>query len=1337
MKSHDEKMQPEDIRRIRMKLGLTQEQAGERIGGGRRAFSKYESGAVQPSAAVENLLRIYEQHPELVNGEGGHSHQRLPAMAQSPFEISAGDVKTLTSAQFADLLRRLLHAEALANDLPEDGIHVASNITAPDGGEDGRIEWEGGPERTSFLPSRLCQFQMKAGPIGPARAGRDVTRRGELKPMIRSAIEADANYIMLSTQPYVEKEIEARERKIREAIRGSGVAIDDDQVAFKSGEQIAAWANSHPSVALWLSESVRRRSVGRFTTYEGWGRRPENHAVNFSEDSRLPELRERIRSCVAEPGSALQVVGLSGVGKSRLVYEALGGKAEEALVMYAVDPESPPGAIQEAVNQLSDSQRRAVVVVDECDVKSHRQLEGMASRAGSQISLVTIDDEMPRNVRDDATFVVADSPKEVVESIVEELLPGIPNEDKRSLSQFAKGFPAVAVRIARIWGTGVPIAHSSDNDLVDSFVSGRSALNRDLLLKSAQLLSTFGLMGWKYPIADQTAEVAKFDGILTDPQFRRGINDLLSRGIIRQRGRCVTLQPKPIAMNLAERQWQEWDAGKWDEALTGSTNSELKVFAARQLALLNQTGIAKQVAAHVCRLDGPLNTLERLSEAGHAEVICSLAEVDRDAVARLIGKITDDVGDPEQVIGHVRRNFVEAAAKIAFHPDSFESGADLLLGLAAYENEHWGNNASGIFEGLFQLYLGGTAADGDARINYLERALSDASPKSRIALAKALSAGASLGPFDRMLGAESHGSLEALKSWQPEINQDIYDYITVFVDHLTTIALENSEAGSLARRELGGHLRSLLNARFIDLVEDLTKRVAEGGQYWPDGLRSVYATLTFDADDFDQEIYERVKRLAVTLQPNDLASRLRCLVTDRVTYEGRWTGTLDYDGVYRRDVQAVRELTIDLLANPNVLSASLTALVSGQQSMAYEFGMSLGELSDDPLEWLQAIIELMKETDPQKVNHDLLVGYLKGMHTGYPSEVAKMKEILAGSEFFAPAFATLCSRLGKISQLDVNIALNALDEGHLRPHHLKPWAFGGILAESPVADVAPLFDALMDHSPQGMAECADLMGMYMWRAPEKLGDIETQIVNLAGKSDDWGTDLGRRMDAYHFQELMKSALNRGRNDGLARAVALELSRSFVKINGYRSHRLFEPILPLLLSGFPEIAWPIIGQAIVDDERTAALLMFELGGGLSFSDEPDSAILNLPEDVLFAWCYANPEKAPAFAARNLPFLTTLDRSATEREIHPRMLRLIDEFGNREDVREEIAANIWTFGWSGSETMYYEMFYEPLAGLADHKFRDVRRWATQVSNQLKDAFERAKNEDEERDARSEFY
>ena len=47
-------------------LKLTQEEAGRLIGGGRRAFQKYESGATLPSEAAIALIEILNRHPEEV-----------------------------------------------------------------------------------------------------------------------------------------------------------------------------------------------------------------------------------------------------------------------------------------------------------------------------------------------------------------------------------------------------------------------------------------------------------------------------------------------------------------------------------------------------------------------------------------------------------------------------------------------------------------------------------------------------------------------------------------------------------------------------------------------------------------------------------------------------------------------------------------------------------------------------------------------------------------------------------------------------------------------------------------------------------------------------------------------------------------------------------------------------------------------------------------------------------------------------------------------------------------------------------------------------------------------
>ena len=54
---------PDQVKAIRKKLELSQEKAGEIIGGGENAFYKYESGEVVLSKAVSNLLRVLEADP--------------------------------------------------------------------------------------------------------------------------------------------------------------------------------------------------------------------------------------------------------------------------------------------------------------------------------------------------------------------------------------------------------------------------------------------------------------------------------------------------------------------------------------------------------------------------------------------------------------------------------------------------------------------------------------------------------------------------------------------------------------------------------------------------------------------------------------------------------------------------------------------------------------------------------------------------------------------------------------------------------------------------------------------------------------------------------------------------------------------------------------------------------------------------------------------------------------------------------------------------------------------------------------------------------------------------
>ena len=56
-------LEPLEIRRIRKKLHLTQAQAGTMIGGGPRAFQKYEAGDLLPSKAISSALTLLDRDP--------------------------------------------------------------------------------------------------------------------------------------------------------------------------------------------------------------------------------------------------------------------------------------------------------------------------------------------------------------------------------------------------------------------------------------------------------------------------------------------------------------------------------------------------------------------------------------------------------------------------------------------------------------------------------------------------------------------------------------------------------------------------------------------------------------------------------------------------------------------------------------------------------------------------------------------------------------------------------------------------------------------------------------------------------------------------------------------------------------------------------------------------------------------------------------------------------------------------------------------------------------------------------------------------------------------------
>ena len=1336
----------DDIRVIRQNLGLTQVEAGELIGGGPRAFTKYESGTIKPAAAVGRLLRILEADPSVISTLRGARPHPVPADVTSPFEITGNHVAALTERQLPELVRKLLSAEAQAHDLPADHIHVASNIHAADGGEDARIRWTGGPERTPYLPSRFCQFQLKAGDISPSAAGREIaTSGGAIKGMVRTALEADGHYILLSTHPHTQKRIEEREVSIRDTLHDAGVAIASGQVQVRDADQIAAWANAHPSVATWLRDLTQPGSVGPFRSWSHWAGRSDHDGSPWVDDERLDGLRDWLLERVYRPRSSVRVVGPSGVGKSRLVNEALcpiesdscTHPAPSDLVLYAVESEVGRRALYESVHGLADAGRRAIIVVDHCTRDTQKILAGTVLRQGSELSLVAICDYVPDAPADPETFTVDEAAPVVIDEIINRTVPGLPREDHRRLARFARGFPEIALRVGQSWRGTTSLASATDDSLVDAYVLGRGQKQYDCqrLLAVAQLLAAFGAVRVQPPTDDELPALTTLAGGLSEADVRSTVNQLVRQSAVTRRGGLVIVRPLPIALKLAERQWRAWSPIQWDFVLTGAAGRELQKRAAQQLAYLNTTAVAEDVLRNVCRLGGPFDSPSALTDAGHTEVLTCLAEINSEATGFVIERAMRNVEDVIQVSGDARRNLVRALERVAFHRDSFYVGAWLLLRLAVAENETWSNNATGQFAALFPVILGNTSADGEDRLDFLDEAIAAKETDWDAVIVEALIAGCRTSGFSRMVGPEAHGSRPALEPWLPSDKQAATAYLTGCVDRLSRFATLPSDVGSKARAGLGYLLDSLVRADLLDAVEAAAIRVHQEVDSWPEALKSLGRFLRHTSEENDPAVTDRVRSLRAAMQPNDLRSNARALLTE-MPWDYPADEELDYKSRQQRQRADVRKFAEESITQPAQVRELLPDLSRGSQRMTFHFGQGLAESCEEPSEWLETVIAAVAGVPASERNLDLLIGFVVGASNMHPVVDRTLKKRLACSPDLAPALPAVCWNLG-ITAADISLVIAALRQGFLQPRQLMLWGSGSVLATVDPQALATLLDALLEPEVDAFAVALELMGMYAFSKPEALDGLRPQIRKVAEKACRPGNaDLGT-MEDLHFETIMTWTLNQGRQDPDAQAVALTLSRGLIDNPDRIEDSPIESLLPCLLADYPEISWSLIGQAIVSNQTWAWHFEHALGASFSFDDKAVPEILSLPEDVLFAWCHAHPDLAPQFAATVLPVLAKQPTAATHYELHPAMTRLLDTFGDRQPVLDAVTTNIQTFGWTGSFTGYFARFEKPLQTLQTHPKVRVRRWAGRMLRQIAFEMARARHEDEEQEARREMY
>ncbi|MCY3626695.1 MAG: hypothetical protein OXG88_03535 [Gammaproteobacteria bacterium] len=1324
-----------EIKEIRESLGLSLSEAGKIFGGGRGAFEKYENeeNGRKPSHATNTLLLIARENPILFKEMFGIPNIDRPS-TPAPFEVQPSHLERVKPDDQIELVKRLLYAEAINNNIPLSGIHISCNPNQQDEGEDARITWEGKPKATNYFPANDCVFELKAREVDPSDlANGVVTKDGNIKTRIRDVLQQDdtkGRYIVLCTKSYSGALIGRRKTAILAALRRDGLKISEDQVEFRDADQITRWINHYQSVALWFLERIGSSSVLNFQSWYRAFHQSIHSTTKFVKDARFGRLQNKLQS-FREGKRAIKVTGFSGVGKSRLVLESFSenGVLSELsdFVLYMDTQFMSDEKIVSGVEQVLDSNLYAIVIVDGGSVTVNRRLLEKSQLPCSRVSMIVIEDLADVVDIEKEDELIKKASEELTKSLADSWCGKIDFVDKQLLVDLTLGYPKYTRLICESWRRTESISGANKRDLVEQLLVDLDPQDPNIK-RVAKILAVCG----RLPDIDSNnfeKTLSTIDTKLSIQDFSSTIGILRRGGILKQYGTYTSIEPRILSLKLAEFQWEDWGSNKWKQVLFGDLDLVLKKSICNQLSLLNETDVAKKIISYFFESNFHLltqNSFELLEK--HSSLLRSFVQIDPDLVVPVIEMWIDDQLLSGRLV-HNLQDIVETLAAAAHRKESFKKSTEVLMKIAASSSHDIALlRLQEIFSGL------GTEAEGKLRLQILRSWVEGKDSKVLKVLPQLLDSIMDYEVSARGMGPEKHGVKKAYKSWIPKTYTELFEFLAEVAQLLQELAQTDDEIGEAATRVLDDAISDFLRDRQYELAESAIERVITvSNRSWPSTQRTLFDMLhsSFRLQELDRN---RLQFLDEKLIPKTTSERLRHFLDGSLLE--RYSLHRDDPRVESQESEDLQELVKEVLSDNSLLSLNFASLIDCTEYGTRDFGEILSQEIEHPREWLTKIKEHMINRTSKTQACDFLLGFTKGLFIrgGYETELQSLKQEVAETKKLTLMFARLTQELG-IKSSDIQLAIEGINEGRLDAVSLSAWSNKRSTFENIVIDdLLRLLYYLVERDQRSYVLAVEIFALNLdkfrtSRNEKALTEFACKIAHLLSV---WPTSF-KRNGGYYFIGSMNQVLQKGPTDTSARRLAGILSNSLIISVKARGVDDLQSLVSKVFQNFPELALAAIKQEVklaLQDTK----LINELHGAMR-TQRDESWFPSFPIELLLDWCYEDESNATLLLGRALPFFER-ERSDEKLKVHPKMFQLIQEFGHAEKLWEGIRTNISSHRWGNKKASYYAQFKKSIGEFCEHDNADIRKHARKLRVDIEEDFRIAKNKDQERKERELF-
>lgn len=593
------------------------------------------------------------------------------------------------------------------------------------------------------------------------------------------------------------------------------------------------------------------------------------NGITYISFPKFAEIRHQI---LTEPYRLIQFMGLSGIGKSRMIFEIFHG-IDNSNNYYCSNASD-----DRLLNELSTFLRErmneeGVIVLDDCNGDAFSKISKLRLEINTKYKIIGIYNDTEDIVRERGVNQLYLNRRDLLDSVnqyIQDQIGLLGNQAEnivRQIQDIADGFPVVAIKAIQSYREN-GVTNLMNEDELWKKMCGYQSLTVDERV-ALQSLSLFEPLGYEqefardYQMVKYNENITPFDynHLKIDDIFEKLVKSYKNKELIEINSCWLLVRPLPLAVWLVGQWFRNCGQNRFVQVLNDldaiqeqAQANRMKRALCKRIQNMQDNEKAKYLFERLMAVGAPFHYEEVVCSDFGSQLFLAISTVNPVAVTNCLYDVVmpQSIDWTKNIKGDVRRNYIWCLERLSMPETTFRKAALLLAKFSLAENESWANNATGQLLQLFHVALSGTETTLRQRLDVIEELRTLGDEYIPIVL-KVIDSAFSYSHFSRNAGYE-HIDGKVYTDFEP-MGVDICEYWEGCIKILGELLQYRPDSVNQIADIIVSHVYDLsLRSGCYDYLEKLINMVVNArGNEWPEMHKQLLKLKRYNQDRLSTE----------------------------------------------------------------------------------------------------------------------------------------------------------------------------------------------------------------------------------------------------------------------------------------------------------------------------------------------------------------------------------------------------------------------------------------------------------------------------------------------------